>query len=433
MVKDTTLYNRLEIEPNASSDEIRKAYNKLSKKYHPDKQVNATDDIKKQAHVKFQEITQAKDILSDPQKKNLYDQIGMDIFTNGMDNDQHHGQSPFGDFGHMFNQGFPFGGMGGMPGMGGMGGQRRQQVEDIVTTIEVSLEQVYTEEVINYSYNQKIDCGICNGEGTKNGQKTTCRVCDGQGMRVVDVRMGPMVQRSMSECNACKGSGKIIEEGNKCPGCSGECIHVKNKTIQIPLKAGLTSGNKINFSGKGHHVKNMKSNLIIIIHIKPHNVFKRSNDNLFININLELYQALFGFNKLITHLDSRKLLISCSNKTEYNTVRKISCEGMKSIQTGVKGDLYIRFTISLPNLSLLSNEVKSELKTILQSPYTTEIANEEQLKTVDNTVKTTINDCSSDISNQVIELLCKNSNSAEQEEYNHAQQQDQRHAQCAQQ
>jgi DnaJ family protein A protein 2 len=430
MVKDTTLYNRLEIEPNASSDEIRKAYNKLSKKYHPDKQFNATDDIKKQAHVKFQEITQAKDTLLDPQKKNLYDQIGMDIFTNGMENEQQHEQSPFGNFGHMFNQGFPFGGMG---GMGGMGGQRRQQVEDIVTTIEVSLEQVYTEEVINYSYSQKIDCGMCNGEGTKNGQKTTCRVCDGQGMRVVDVRMGPMVQRSMSECNACNGSGKIIDEGNKCSACSGNCFNIKDKTIQIPLKAGLISGNKINFTGKGHHLKNIKTNLIIIIHIKPHTVFKRGSDNLFIDINLELYQALFGFNKLITHLDSKKLLISCSSKTEYNTVRKITGYGMKSLQTGTKGDLYIRFTITLPNLTLLSNEAKTQLKTILQSPYTSDIAIEEQIPYIDNTIKSIMNDCSADISAQVIELLCKNSNSAQQDEYNHAQQQDQRQTQCAQQ
>jgi DnaJ family protein A protein 2 len=431
MVKDTTLYNRLEIEPNASPDEIRKAYNKLSKKYHPDKQVNATDEIKKQAHVKFQEITQAKDTLSDPQKKNLYDQIGMDIFTNGMDNEQHHGQSPFGDFGHMFNQGFPFGGMG---GMGGMPGQRRQQVEDIVTTIEVSLEQIYAEEVINYTYSQKTDCGVCNGEGTKNGNKTTCRACDGNGMRVVDVRMGPMVQRSMTECNACNGSGRIIEDGNKCSVCSGNCFNMKEKTIQIPLKAGLTTGNKINFSGKGHHLKNIKTNLIIIIHIKPHEVFKRSNDNLFIDINLELYQALFGFNKLITHLDSKKLLISCSGKTEYNTVRKISSYGMKSLQTGVKGDLYIRFIFKLPDVTLLSNENKPLLKTILQSPYTAEIAQESQLPTVSNTIKCIMNDCSVDISEQVIELLCKkNINSGHQEEYNQGHEQEHRQAQCAQQ
>ena len=428
MVKDTTLYNRLEIDPNASPDEIRKAYNKLSKKYHPDKQVNATEDIKKQAHVKFQEITQAKDILSDPQKKNLYDQIGMDIFTNGMDNEQQHGHSPFDGFGHMFNQGFPFG------GMGGMGGQRRQQVEDIVTTIEVSLEQVYTEEVINYTYSQKIDCGVCNGEGTKNGNKTTCRVCDGQGMRVVDVRMGPMIQRSMTECNACNGSGKIIDEGNKCSACNGNCFNVKEKTIQIPLKAGLTTGNKINFSGKGHHLKNTKTNLIIVIHIKPHQVFKRGNDNLFIDVHLELYQALFGFNKLITHLDSRKLLISCSGKTEYNAVRKISGEGMKSLQTGVKGDLYIRFVFILPNLSIISNDAKMQLKTILQSPYKMEVANEEQLPTLSNTIKCNINDCSVDISEQVIEMLCKkNTNGGNHDEYNHGHEQDQRHAQCAQQ
>jgi DnaJ family protein A protein 2 len=425
MVKDTTLYNRLEIDPDASQEVIRKAYNKLSKKYHPDKQVNASDEIKNQAHVKFQEISQAKEILSDPQKKELYDQIGMDIFTHGMDNDQHDGHSPFGDFGHMFNHGFPFG----MGGMGNMG-QRRTQVEDIVTTLEVSLEQVYTEEVINYSYKQKIDCGVCNGEGSKNGTKTMCKLCDGKGIRFVDVRMGPMIQRSMSECNTCRGSGKVIDESNKCTVCSGNCFNLKEKTIQIPLKAGLITGNKINMTGKGHQIKNTKTNLIIIINIKPHELFKRSNDNLFIDVDLKLYQALFGFNKLITHLDGRKLVISSSTKTEYNTIYKISGEGMKSLQTGIKGDLYIRFTVSLPNITNLPNENKTLLKTILQTTCEGEVLIEKQIQ---GNTKANMIECSNDISEQVIEILCKKTNNEQQEQYEHSQEQGHGHTQCAQQ
>ena len=137
MVKDTTLYERLEISPDASEAQIKKAYNKLSKIWHPDRHVNSSQDQKDKATAKFQEIAQAKEVLLDAEKRQIYDQVGMDMFKHGMDNtDAHAGPDPFADFGNIFGAGFPFGpgGMGGIPGhfsMGGMG-PRKSAPEDVV-------------------------------------------------------------------------------------------------------------------------------------------------------------------------------------------------------------------------------------------------------------------------------------------------------------
>lgn len=412
MVKDTILYDRLEISPDSSEAQIKKAYNKLSKQWHPDRHVNSPPDVKEQATGKFQEIGQAKEILLDAEKRQIYDQVGMDMFKNGMDNtDAHGGPNPFADFGNIFGAGFPFGGMGGMGGMPGMG-PRQSAPEDIVEKIDVTLEQIYNEETVNFSYKQKVYCGKCDGEGSKDGKTTKCISCDGKGMKVNIMRMGNMIQQSVGECGVCKGKGKIIEDSNKCETCTGKCYTVKDKTIQIPLKSGLSHGNKINLSGKGHQFKNTKTDLILVINEKPHGVFKRLDNNLFIDIDLKLYQGLFGFDKVISHLDGRKLHLSSSGKTDFNSVRKIVGEGMKSLQTGNKGDLFVRFNIELPNFISLPGETKTQLKSILQSFDKQEVNTEAQITKTPNLTKTILSECKQDQIDAILEAFnhIKNSN-----------------------
>ena len=310
MVKDTTLYNRLEVEPNADESVIKKSYNKLSKIWHPDKH---GDEKKEEATLKFKEITEARDILLDKEKRNMYDQVGMDILK------QNEGQP-----GPGFN---PFGDMFGGSPFGFMPGQQKQGPEHIIETINVTLEQLYKEESVNFTYKQKIVCTPCDGEGSKDGKPTTCTTCNGKGMRVQVIRMGPMIQQAVSPCNVCEGKGKMIEEKNKCETCHAKCYVVKEKTIMIPLKSGLNDGNKVNLPGKGHQLKNIRTDLIVEIKVKQHKVFKRYMDDLFVDVDLKLYQALFGFDKIICHLDGRKLHISSSSKTDVNMFRKLAAKG----------------------------------------------------------------------------------------------------------
>lgn len=404
MVKDTILYDRLEILPDSTEAQIKKAYNKLSKVWHPDRHVNSPAEVKEQATSKFQEIGQAKEILLDEKKRQIYDQVGMDIFKNGMDNDEgHHGQNPFADFGNIFGSGFPFG-MGGMPGMPGMG-PRQSASEDIMEKIDVTLEQIYNEETVNFTYKQKVYCVKCEGEGSKDGKSTKCMSCDGKGMKVNIMRMGNMIQQSVGECNICKGKGKIVSDSNKCETCNGKCYIVKEKSIQIPLKSGLSHGNKITLSGKGNQFKNIKTDLILLINEKTHETFKRLDNNLFVDIELKLYQALFGFDRIVNHLDGRKLHISSSGKTDFNTIRKISGEGMKSLQTGNKGDLFIRFTVELPNFVNLPGDTKTQLKSILQSFDKQEVQFESQVSKTQNLTKTILTDCRQDQKEAILEAF----------------------------
>jgi len=422
MVKDTTLYKILEVEPDANESTIKKSYIKLSKTWHPDKH---NDDMKEEATKKFKEITEAKEILTNKEKRDLYDQIGMDILKQGAQGQE----GP--DFSNMFGGipgGFPFGGMGGFP----FGGMQQQQSgpENINETMNVTLEQIYNEESISFTYKQKVNCSKCDGEGSKNGKPTTCTGCNGKGMKVQVIRMGPMIQQAVAPCQQCNGKGKIIEDNNKCEGCNAKCYTIKDKTIMVPLKAGLSNGNKINLQGKGHQLKNIRTDLIIQINEVPHKIFKRHENDLFVDMDLKLYQALFGFDKIINHLDGRKLHVSCSSKSDVNMIRKISGEGMKSLN-GSKGDMYIKFNMTLPNFNNLPQDTKTQIKNALQIMDKNEVNNETQVKTTSNLVKTIINDCKAEQTENILNLLMQlnqpNRNSNSDDDNNNGQ------PQCVQQ
>jgi len=394
MVKDTILYDRLELSSNATDNDIKKAFNKLSKIWHPDKNTNAEN--KEEVTKKFQEINQAKEILLDPEKRNLYDQIGINILNPEMQNMQ---GDPFEDLNSVFGNGF-----GGFPGFGNgfpfnMNNQKKEKHDNINKTVDVTLEQIYNEENINFTYQQNVFCSNCNGNGTNNGQANICNSCNGKGVNIQIVKMGPMIQQSVGNCQKCNGTGKIKDDNNVCNICNGECFIKKTKTIQIPLKAGLTHNNKINLSGKGHHYKNVKTDLILTINELNHPFFKRYENNLYIEINLKLYQALFGFTKEITHLDNRKLYISSNDKTDFNTIRKINNEGMKFLQSNMKGNLYIKFNIEIPSISSLDINT-NQLKQLLQNINIDEFNNEKSINN-NNKTKLILTNCNTDESNKI--------------------------------
>lgn len=397
MVKETTLYDRLEITSDANEQQIQKAYFKLSKKLHPDKHASATEEERAVATQKFQEINQAKEILLDKEKRELYDRVGMNMF-NPEFQEGHQGGNPFNHFSNMFNHGFPF-------GMGMPQSNRTKPPENITETINVSLEQLYNELPVDITYKHKHYCVKCNGEGTKDGKSSTCNGCDGKGMRVQVVQMGLMMQQSITECPQCKGKGNVIKSDNSCNECTGKGYSYRNRTITVPLKSGLMHGNKVNLSGKGHQLKTTKTDLIITINELTHDLFKRNNDDLFVEVELKLYQALFGFDKIITHMDGRKLHISSSGRTEFNMIRKITGEGMKHLTSNTKGDLYIKFIINIPNLMTLPNETRQQLKSIIQSFDKAEVQTELQVTKTSNLIKTIINDCKAEQQMQLSQMF----------------------------
>jgi DnaJ family protein A protein 2 len=409
MVKDTILYDRLEVTPDSTEPEIKKAYNRLSKIYHPDK-----CDNKEIATKKFQEINEAKEILLTPDKRSQYDKIGIDILNPELENQQSM-FNPFANFESMFGQNFQF---------GATHPSKKQQCEDISKILDVTLEQIYNEETINLTYEQKNYCVPCNGEGSNNGLSNNCTVCNGKGVHIQIIRMGPMIQQSVGQCHNCAGTGKIIDPNNFCTTCNGKCYNKKIKTVQIPLKAGLTHNNKISLNGKGHQYKTSKTDLILTINELPHAYFKRYENDLFIEINLKLYQSLFGFNKIINHLDGRQIYICSSDKTNFNCVRKIKNEGMKCLQSNIKGDLYIKFIVEIPNTTSIDNNIKNQLKLLLQTIDNSEVTNENLIKQqgLSNVI---LNECNNETANLIINLFNntdinnKNTGNNDTEDSNH--------------
>ena len=338
MVKDTELYNRLELKPDASDTEIKKAFLRLSKIWHPDKH----QEQKEEASKKFQDIQQAKETLLDTEKRRMYDQIGMDIFSQPQ-----HGPPEDHPFASMFGGGFPFG----MPGMPGMGRRQERQPDPLVETLNITLEDVYNQRTVPLTYTYQALCKPCSGEGTKDGKPSMCGGCNGQGRRVHVVQMGPMVQQSISECPNCRGTGLIVTDQNRCDTCKGHGTFNQSKTRLIPLKAGLDTGNKIYMPQKGHHLKNgQRSDLIVMIQVMPHEKFKRRNEDLIITLELGLYQALCGYDKKLTHLDGRVFHLHHDGPTSSHTVRCLPTEGMHKLDQLSKGSLYVIFTIRLPAL-----------------------------------------------------------------------------------
>ena len=340
MVRDTVLYDRLEIPPTASDTEIKKSFLRLSKLWHPDKH---PDEKKEETSRKFQDIQQAKEILSDTEQRAQYDQIGMDIFNQQQQQQQQQGGFP---------GGFPagFAGFHGFPsGFPGMNQQQQQPLEEIVVNLTVSLEDVHNQRVVSVTYPCKHVCDPCKGEGTKSGSGT-CVTCNGAGKRIQIIQMGPMIQQQVHTCNPCRGTGRFIDEKNRCATCEGSGVTTRNKTRGIPLKSGLETGHKIYMQGKGHYLKAGRSDLILVMNVKPHPLFHRFGIDLLYCVDLTLYQALFGFNKLIVHMDGRKLHLMHIGKTEPNTVRCLPMEGLTKLDTNTKGSMYILFNVKLPEI-----------------------------------------------------------------------------------
>jgi DnaJ family protein A protein 2 len=368
MVKDTTLYDRLNIQPTADTNEIDKAFKTLAKKYHPDRHSNETEEIKKEFTAKFQEIQQAKDILGDTEKRRVYDQVGMDMLK-GNGGEQPDVNAFFQQFQNQFN---PFQHM--------FGGQQQRQEpkEDVIQNIDVTLEQLYNEETVNVTYKYKCSCLKCNGEGTRDGTPSKCSGCNGTGTHVQIMRMGPHIVQQQMTCPQCRGRGKMANDNNKCLTCNGSEHTMKERTIQLALKGNYKTGKKIQYPNNGHQLKSDRSDLYLIINELPHNLYKRVENDLIVTVDLKMYQAIFGFDKTIDYLNGQKLHINCTTKTDYNTVRKIIGKGMKN-SSNTQGDLYVRFTFTLPNLYLLDNSIKDNYKAAFKSFDPQESSMEDQV------------------------------------------------------
>jgi DnaJ family protein A protein 2 len=255
MPKDTKLYELLEVSPTAGENEIRKAYYKMAKLHHPDK---LQDTDKERAEEKFKEIKFAYEVLSDKQKRDVYDRYGLEGLKDGV------GGTEFEDiFSHLFGGGgmggpgggfFPFDLFGG--GMGGMGGGRRQakrRTQNMVYPLKVTLEELYMGATKNIELERSVVCAGCEGTGGKAGATKPCGPCSGRGFVMQYKQLGPgMVQQIQAICKECMGEGELINEKDRCKQCNGKKTIKQKKTIEVHVDKGMHDSQKITHRGESN-------------------------------------------------------------------------------------------------------------------------------------------------------------------------------------
>ena len=356
MAEKRDYYEVLGIQKGASEDEIKKAYKKLARKYHPD--MNPGD---KEAEEKFKEVNEANEVLSDPEKKARYDQFGFA----GVDPNYGAGAGGAGGFGG----GFDFGDLGDIFGSffgGGFGGgQRRnpnapQRGESIRASVSVSFTDAAFGCEKSVTLERSEMCSTCKGNGCAPG--TTPEVCpDCHGTGTVQVRrQTPMgVFASNGPCRKCGGTGRLIHQ--PCPDCRGGGTVRKRKTIQVTIPAGIDHGQTISLRGQGNAGKNggPAGDLLITVMVQPHDLFRRDGVDVFCEAPITFTQAVLGAELEIPTIDG-KVKYSIPEGTQTGTVFRLKGKGIPVLNGRGRGDQYVTVTIETPRN--LNKEQKEALR-----------------------------------------------------------------------
>ncbi|KAI8870645.1 hypothetical protein GQ42DRAFT_162562 [Ramicandelaber brevisporus] len=360
MVKSTKYYDLLEVDPAANDNDIKKAYRKLALKYHPDKNPDAGD--------KFKEISHAYEVLSDSQKREVYDRYGEEgLSGEGMGGGMG-GMNPEDLFSHIFGGGM-FGGMG-----GGHGGRSRpsgpQRGKDMGHALGVSLKDLYKGKTSRLVVTRQILCKGCDGKGGKAGAVRKCTTCGGHGVRMIMRQFGPVMQRMQQPCGDCKATGEIINEKDKCKSCKGQKTQTDKKQLEVHIEKGMSHGERIVFAGEADHMPDtVPGDIIIVLEEKADDDFKRKGDDLYIERNIDLVTALCGGVINVKHLDDRflKVNILANEGIKSGDMKVIPGEGMPSKRHHIHGNLYIKFTIDFPSKDAWAptEEQLAQLRSIL--------------------------------------------------------------------
>ncbi|KAJ2961390.1 hypothetical protein NQZ79_g3396 [Umbelopsis isabellina] len=352
MVADTTYYDTLGVDPSCSDAELRKAM-----KYHPDKNPEAGD--------KFKEISHAYETLSDPEKRETYDQFGED----GPQMGGGFGMNPDDLFANLFGGmggGFEFGGMGG----GGYGGRSRpRRGEDMVHPLQVTLEDLYKGKHTKLAMERSIICSHCSGKGGKTGAVKKCVTCKGRGFQVAMRQIGPgMVQQMQVPCSDCNGEGEVIKD--KCKKCKGKKVVAEKKVLDVFIEKGMNDGQKIVMKGEGDQEPGVETgDIILVVKQKKHERFQREGNDLLCNVKITLSEALGGFDRIVLlHLDGRGIHIShpAGQVIKPGDIKRVPHEGMPTYKRQDDfGDLYIRFEVEFPDNMWTSAEQIKTLEQIL--------------------------------------------------------------------
>ncbi|XP_041650733.1 dnaJ homolog subfamily A member 4 [Cheilinus undulatus] len=345
MVHETGYYDLLGVSPSASLDEIKKAYRKLALKYHPDKNPSEGE--------RFKSISQAYEVLSDPQKRELYDQGGEQAIKEGGMGGGHNPMDIF----NMF-----FGGGGRM--------QRERKGKNVVHQLGVTLEEMYLGATRKLGLQKNVICEKCEGYGGKKGALEKCSNCKGRGVQIKVQQIGPgMIQQIQSMCADCQGQGEKFNSKDRCKNCNGNKVERKKKILEVHIDKGMKDGQRITFHGEGDQEPGLEpGDVMIVLDQKDHPVFQRQEDNLVMKMNIKLAEALCGFQRTIRTLDNRTLIINSSpgEVIKHGDVKCVQNEGMPIYRDPYdKGQLIIHFQVEFPEKHWLPEHLMYQLERLL--------------------------------------------------------------------
>ncbi len=351
-------YKELGVGKNASEEEIKKAYRKLARKYHPD--ANAGD---KQAEERFKRISQAHDVLSDADKRKAYDRGTGPFgnFTGGFDPSSFSGG--FGDIiSDLFGRGGGAGGGGRSQG-GVRGGQPRQaRGRDLETEVSLTFDQAVNGAQVPLAVPTSQPCPTCHGSGAKPGTAPkVCPVCNGRGVESESQGIFSISQ----PCSNCHGSGTVIDE--PCPTCNGSGAQRSVKRLRVNIPAGVRDGSRIRLAGKGEPGLRgaAPGDLYVITRVSESSVFKRNGDNLEVEVPLTIPEALQGGVIEVPTLHGSKRL-RVAPGTKHGTVQRLRGEGPQRLNGKGRGDIHYRFVIEVPaSLSAEQSEAVDRLSQVM--------------------------------------------------------------------
>ncbi|MGA1846531.1 molecular chaperone DnaJ [Deferribacter abyssi] len=343
-----TYYDILGVSKNATQEEIKKAYRKLARKYHPD-----LNPGNKEAEEKFKKISEAYAVLSDPEKRKQYDTLGHDAFTSsgqGYDFSNMNFENfratfeDFDIFKDIFEDIF---GVGSNRSKEKASSSYAQKGEDLYYTIQIPFRDVIFGNKIELSVNRLKNCDVCKGKG---GERSVCGVCGGKGA----VRQGSGFFSISTTCPQCKGEGEIVYK--PCEKCGGKGRFYVNERIKVKIPAGVDNNSKIRVPGKGNDGINggPSGDLYIVTKIIPHEVYKREGDNLYVNVDIDMYEAALG-EKITVPTPYGAVNINIPAGTQPGQKFRIRGKGVPHLKGGGNGDLYIVVNVKIPAVAIESD------------------------------------------------------------------------------
>ena len=343
-------YEVLGVEKGASDDELKRAYRQLAKKYHPD--MNPGD---KEAELKFKEINEAYEVLSDSEKRQKYDRYGHAAFDPSMG-----GGAGFGGF-EGFG-GFNFGDIFGDIFSGGS--RARSNVvdgDDIEARVTITFEESIFGCKKDISYARIEGCSECGASGAEKGTKPEkCGTCNGTGSVTVQQNIGFGYINSQRACQSCRGTGKIIK--NPCKNCNGKGFIRVNKKIEVSIPAGIDTAQRIILRGQGSAGRNGGANgdLFISVRVLPNDIFQREGNNLYCDVPVSFAEATLGAEIDIPVVGGKTEKFRIPEGTQSGTSFTVRGKGAPDVNTKRKGDLIITVNVETPKN--LSKEQKELLK-----------------------------------------------------------------------